>query len=461
VQGSAKLDGQLFDTTVENVGANSNWSKSFLLIISVLLLGHILYFSSLLSYKDMLSITFWEQWLFKKYSKSQSVWDWSLLKEEFNRSKSGKKFDCPGIKLPDYVKYVVAIGGLPGGGGRTIVNALEEVLNINFGEVGRDIFGDSKDNKHLIYYEKPRGLLDLVVRCRSCTVSTGEKICELLSILGPIGTSPDNIAERKRPAVCSVMKRIHQAFERVNFQGMDKIWIFKYAESVLLVPLLARIYGDRFRFIFNVRHPSCQTRRNYNTNFKLAYSCYHPIKNDIYDTLAAIDIRIRTVKKRAPKWFLSTDPLKRNHIEVQIRKSSNKTEALKNLQPIKILTPNRSIEIYEFYKPLLVDEDILFVMTWREIAVPIFIFLKEEMAGRFEVVRHEDLLTADGLRIFVDKIKGLLNLVNLVSVGGDELEAVADNFAAHSASCPGRMLPNWTNKYIEGPLSLFNYNKNY
>jgi len=153
--------------------------------------------------------------------------------------------------------------------------------------------------------------------------------------------------------------------------------------------------------------------------------------------------------------------MKRDHIEVQILKSSNKTEALKNLQLIEILTPNRSVEIYEFLEPLLVYEDILFVMTWREIVVPIFIFLKEEMAGRFEVVRHEDLLTADGLRSFVDKIKGLLNLVPLVSIDGDELEAVADDFASHSASCPRRILPNWTNKYIEGPLSLFNYNKNY
>jgi len=103
------------------------------------------------------------------------------------------------------------------------VTALEEVLNLNFGKAGRDIYGDSKDNKHFINKVFPKGWLDLVDKCRKCKGNIGLKICDLLAILGPIGTSPDNIAESKRRAICSIMKGIHRRFHKVNFRKMEKI----------------------------------------------------------------------------------------------------------------------------------------------------------------------------------------------------------------------------------------------
>jgi len=45
---------------------------------------------------------------------------------------------CESIHLPEHVDYVVAIGGLPGGGGRTVARTLQRVFNLDFGIENKD-----------------------------------------------------------------------------------------------------------------------------------------------------------------------------------------------------------------------------------------------------------------------------------------------------------------------------------
>ena len=133
-----------------------------------------------------------------------------LMEEEFKRKKVGKHFECPNIKLPDHVEYVVGIGGLPGSGGRTVVSALEEVLGIDFGKITRDYSELTKDNIHFMNGEPhfPHGVMSMLncpskhsklrikgLSAKNCNWAIGGRMCEVLNIVGLIGTSPDNIRE--------------------------------------------------------------------------------------------------------------------------------------------------------------------------------------------------------------------------------------------------------------------------
>lgn len=320
---------------------------------------------------------------------------------------------------------------------------------MSFGKPKRDYNHRSRDNKHML--AAWRGLSPEI----SIRDLAGEQ-CTVLKILGPVGSNPDNIHENERPKVCSVMKDLHQAFEEVNFPNKERVWIFKLAETANFAPLFNRIYGDRFRFIFGIRNPLCHKTRHYNSNFKEIFPCYHPLKDNIYNNLKVIDSRISDLSHQGPNWFSTAPNVTQWLVERMVDASTTMEQALKRFKRIENMRGNR-VEIYNFVESRLADKDFLFAMIWREIVIHVSNFLREEMAGRFEIIRHEDLLTEKGLQEFARNVKKLLSNTTIFECEPEKLRSVAANFASHSRGCSQRVLPTLARKYLKGPFEQFDY----
>jgi len=211
--------------------------------------------------------------------------DYSILKNRHPHLENrhpAMHFECPNISLPDHVDYVVVIGGFPGGGGRTVVRTLEMLFNLYFGKRDHDLIHSSLDSRAFI---QPSAMLQQgatdVGQCHNCdSRDWPARFCAVQNVIGPMGSSPDHYKEVDRWEICAAMGRVHKKFNITFAQG-QRIWIFKYAESIMFIPLLDRIYGNRFRFIWNVRNPICHHRFAYFYEFR-TFDCFHPIKDMIW-----------------------------------------------------------------------------------------------------------------------------------------------------------------------------------
>lgn len=311
-------------------------------------------------------------------------------------------FECPNISLPDHVDYVVAIGGLPGGGGRTVVRTLELLFHLYFGVPGHDLIKRSLDSKAFInpLSTNFQGATD-VGQCKDCHHSDwASRFCAVQKVIGPMGSNPDHYKLVDREEICAAMGRVNERFKEGAFAEGQRIWIFKYAESIMFVPLLERIYGDRFRFIWNVRNPICQRRFGYFNKFK-TFDCFHPTKDMIWKVMETI-----------------------------------------HSQP-NLNSPGR--------------QDLLHAITFYDLFMPTWNYLHQKMNGRFTIVRHEDFLSEEGLRRFANNVEKLLN----IKQKENRVKDIANEMAHASHRCFTRPIPQSKYKNVQKIMTLFNYTATY
>jgi len=323
---------------------------------------------------------------------------------------ANNRFDCPDVQLPDHVDYVVAIGGIPGGGGRTVVRTLELLFNMDFGQREKDLVHRSLDNRWFIFpgNEEHQGATDIGNckvcedgRCKFCHRSDWQaRFCAVQKVIGPMGSSPDNYNEDDRERICEIMGTMTSHFRDFNFGDGQRIWIFKYAETIMFLPLLERVWGDRFRFILNVRNPVCQHRFGYFDEIE-TLECFHPRKDIAWKVT-------QTVDKQLSK-----------------------------------LNPQR--------------QDLFHVMTFHDLLMPTWNFLHREMRERFIIIRHEDLLTEEGIETFAYDVE---NLLNIRKVDGRAKE-IASEMAQHSRDCDARPIPELGRKSVQQIMGFFNYTGTY
>jgi len=213
-------------------------------------------------------------------------------------------------------------------------------------------------------------------------------------VLGPLGTSPDYYKEVDTNRICAVMRTVHERLRSGNFAQGQRVWIFKLAEVIYYLPLLERICGSRFRFILNIRNPLCQSNWHYFTDLEKVL-CFLP-----------------------------------------------KTEKLKILLD-KI--PNKIISG---------DKDLLHLLTFNDILMPAYHWLQQEMRGRFTAVRHEDLLTEEGLYTFSNNVASILGITGIMDRNFSDIAEYNGN---HSRNCERRQIPVMIKNYVENFMNTFNY----
>merc|ERR1719320_160011 len=214
-----------------------------------------------------------------------------------------------------------------------------------------------------------------------------------------MGSSPDNYNEDDRERICETMGTMTSHFRDFNFGDGQRIWIFKYAETIMFLPLLERVWGDRFRFILNVRNPACQRRFGYFEQLE-TLECFHLGRDTTWKTMVTLDTQ---------------------------------------------LSPSNPLKL-----------DLFHAMTFHDLLMPTWEYLHREMDERFVIIRHEDLLTEEGVERFAYNVE---NLLNIESVG--KAKEVAAQMASKSMDCIAKPIPQSRSKHVQRIMSLFNYTATY
>lgn len=318
--------------------------------------------------------------------------DYLSWSNRFSYTREQKYFECPSINLPDTLDYVVAIGGIPGGGGRTVVKILQRFFQLDFGS-DKDVDTRTLDNRHFLNINGRKGLQE-IAHCEGCRhVDRKTWWCSVLDLIGPLGTSPDFFRQVHRQRICYVMWTVHQWF-LAGFKKGQRVWIFKTAESILFLPLLQRIYGNRFRFILNVRNPICYHNMHFFESVE-RIECFRPLKAEVAKFFSIIPTQL--------------------------------TEG---------------------------EKDKLHIIIFYVLLMPVWDWLQQEMIGRFTVVRHEDLLDEEGLSKFVHNIEELLYVERMKG----NMTDVAAEMAQYSRQCEDtRQIPQLLKMHVNAIMTRFNY----
>merc|ERR1719233_852404 len=224
-------------------------------------------------------------------------------------------------------------------------------------------------------------------------------MCAVQKVIGPMGSNPDYYREADRKCICDAMYRITKNFRKKAFADGQRIWIFKYAETIMFLPLLKRVWGDRFRFILNVRNPTCQHTFGIWERLE-TLECFHLRRDIIWDTLVVVDSQ-----------FSPTNPLR---------------------------------------------NDLFHAVTFHDMMMPTWNWLHQMMSEQFVIVRHEDLLTEKGVERFAYNVEQLLN----VETVGNSKE-IAAKMSGLSKACIVKPIPQSKNREINRVMRLFNYTATY
>merc|ERR1712060_143609 len=257
---------------------------------------------------------------------------------------------------------------------------------------------NSLDSRWFIYPSKawPQGATD-IGDCRCNATDWQGRFCAVQKVIGPLGSNPDYYREVDRKRICDTMGRMTSRFSEMF--GEKRIWSFKYAETIMFLPLLQRVWGDQFRFVLNVRNPACQQRFGY-FEWLETLECFHLRKDDIWDTLVAVDSQ-----------FDSKNPLR---------------------------------------------NDLFHSMAFHDLLKPTWVWLHQTMSEQFVLVRHEDLLTEEGVERFAYNVEHLLNIQRV----GDA-KVIADQMASASRACQPKPIFQSKRREVEKFMNFFNYTATY
>lgn len=112
--------------------------------------------------------------------------------------------------------------------------------------------------------------------------------------------------------------------------------------------------------------------------------------------------------------------------------------------------------LYALWNKLMYDDkDLLHLLSFNDVMMPVLLWLQQEMGDSFIIVRHEDFLTEEGLNTFSTNAESLLGIERRKS---RNLTKIARYMADKSSKCGEKSnIPAMMKKHVEYLMNAFNY----